>query len=127
MSFFDDDPFEDIVREFFRGSQEGQNSNGSSFISGEDEERKIDYSETSERIFLIFELPGYEDQDVKVEIKSGKIFVFASKKPLESTKPYLVQKLSQGLKIVKDVPESVKNKKHNFTFSNGILEVSFKK
>ena len=42
MNFFNDDPFEDIVKEFFSPRQRG---NTEEVIKGEEEERTIDFIE----------------------------------------------------------------------------------
>jgi len=57
MSFFDEeDPFENIVREFFGDSRLQPSEK---MIQTEREERIIDFVETENKIFVIFELPGY--------------------------------------------------------------------
>ncbi len=91
MTFFDDDPFENIVRDFFGGrpSKDPENK----FISGEEEERKIDFIETDKKVFLIFELPGYDKEDIKVEISGINLEVSAQKKCSESVADYMTQKI----------------------------------
>lgn len=131
MGFFDDDPFEDIMKEFFGGTTASGNtrkiSDNSEMISGEDEERNIDFIETPNQFFVVFELPGYDKEDVKLEIKNNKIIVNARKKPTERVQDYLSEKLSSGVRIMKQMPGFIKIKKYDFSFSNGILEVKFKK
>jgi HSP20 family protein len=131
MGFFDDenDPFEDIVREFFGspGSRKVSRSSGNSMISGEYEERNIDFVETDNYFYVVFELPGYEREDVSVEIKGENLIVNAEKKLSERVADYMAQKLSNGVHIAKPIPKFIKNKKYDTTFSNGVLEVRFKR
>jgi len=131
MGFFDDenDPFEDIVREFFGSPVSGSRrvSREGDVISGEDEERNIDFVESENNFFVVFELPGYDEEDVEVNIKGDNLIVNASKKPSERVAPYMTQKLSHGVHIAKKIPKFIKNKKYETTFINGVLEVSFKK
>lgn len=126
MSFFDDDPFEDIMNNFF-----GQNSNyrqrNNGVISGEQDERMIDFIETDKDSFLVFELPGYSKEDVNVEISKNEIRVTAKRKVGESVADYLAQKLSRGIELVKPLPKSLGKKKHELNFSNGVLELRFRK
>ena len=57
MSFFDDqDPFEDILRDFF-GRSASPVSNSEEIISGEDDERIIDFIEIRENTLIIDTIP----------------------------------------------------------------------
>lgn len=132
MGFFDDedDSFEDIVRGFFGDSNminQSRISQNGDVISGEYEERNIDFIETDKNFFIVFELPGYEKEDVNLEIKGEKLIVTAFKKLSEKIAPYMAQKLSNGIRIVKKIPKFIKIKRYETTFSNGVLEVKFKK
>lgn len=128
MGFFDeDDPFENIVRELFEHNP-SQVSNGSrEFIRGEEEDRKIDFIETKDKLFLVFEIPGYSEEDVKVEIKKGEIIVKAKKKNINEIPQYLYNKLSREFYVKKSLPKFVNHKKFKYTFKNGILEIVFDK
>ena len=125
MSFFDDDPFEDFVNQFFNRSSSSQSSNG--MISGEQDERTIDFIETDKDVFIIFELPGYNKEDVLVEITKGDIEVIAKKKVGESVADYLSHKLSSGVELRKPLPKFLQKKKYELNFKNGVLELRFKK
>ena len=133
MGFFDDDPFEDIMREFFGGSNVSPNNSGrrvsrdSDMISGEEEERNIDFVETSTQFFVVFELPGYDKSDIKIDVSKNKLTVNARKKPTEKVQDYLSAKLANGVSVVKSLPNYIKTKNYNSSFSNGVLEVSFRK
>ena len=132
MGFFDDDPFEDIMRDFFGSSNVSPNnrrkvSKGSDVISGEEEERNIDFVETPTKFFVVFELPGYEKSDVKIEVNKNKLVVNARKKPTEKVQDYLSSKLAEGVSVTKALPNYIKTKNYNSSFSNGVLEVSFRK
>ncbi|MCK5149552.1 Hsp20/alpha crystallin family protein [Candidatus Pacearchaeota archaeon] len=125
MSFFDEDPFENIVRDFF-----GQRSNlhsSENIIKGEDDERIIDFIETKDKLFLVFELPGYSEKDIKVDITKKEIEITAKKNNLENIQEYLARKLSRGEYFKKILPSFVNHKKVNHTFKNGVLEIYFEK
>lgn len=125
MSFFEEDPFENIVRDFF-----GQRSNlhsSENIIKGEDDERIIDFIETKDKLFLVFELPGYSEKDIKVDITKKEIEITAKKNNLENIQEYLARKLSRGEYFKKILPSFVNHKKVNHTFKNGVLEIYFEK
>jgi len=123
MTPFNDDPFEDIVREFF-GGKNRENSE-KNFLSGEEEERKIDFIETDKKVFLVFELPGYNKEDIKVNISGINLEVSAQKKCSESVAEYMAQKLEQKVKIIKTLPSFLKRKKYSYIIKNGVLEINF--
>jgi HSP20 family protein len=125
MSFFDDDPFEDIVKEFF-GNRARTSSSGN-FIKGEQEERVIDYIEEDDLVYLVFELPGYSKEDINVEIKGREIEISAVKENTQNIRPAIAQKLRKGTFFRKTLPPGIKVKKYDQIFNNGILELRFKK
>jgi HSP20 family molecular chaperone IbpA len=132
MSPFDDDfgdPFEDIVREFFGGRRRTKNNNF--FISNENDERETDYIEDNDYIYLIFELPGFSENDVSVVVKGNELSIKAGKKENEcddgKVQNYLVEKLCKEMIIRKSLPKSVDAKNFKHTMKNGILEVVFSK
>lgn len=131
MGFFDDDndPFEDIIREFFGSSSSRRKSNFSDdeFTSGEDEERNIDFIEGKNKFFVVFELPGYDEKDISIKLKGDKLIVDAKKDNTENLERYMADRLLSGVKITKTLPDFIKKKNYDYTFKNGILEVSFKK
>ena len=55
MGFFDDDPFDDIVREFFGGSPV-RGRKRQNVIKNEEDDRVIDFIEERDKVYLIFEL-----------------------------------------------------------------------
>ena len=60
MGFFDDDPFEEILRDFFSEGRQRTSSAGSKkIIKSEREERIIDYIEEEDYVYFVFEVPGY--------------------------------------------------------------------
>lgn len=67
MSFFDDNPFDSIVREFF-GENPRRGYRRRNIIRGEDEEQVIDLIESDDKVYLIFELSGYNEEDIFVEV-----------------------------------------------------------
>ncbi len=127
--FFGNDPFENIVREFFSPGIRRRKSN--TFIMGEEEDRNIDFIEDNDYVYLIFELQGYNEKDVSIKINGNELEIKASKKEnvceLENIQNYLTQKLCRGILIKKILPRFVSPKNFKQTFKNGILEVKFAK
>ena len=126
MNFFNDDPFEDIVREFF-GQRVGREKHPQEIIRGEEDERTIDFIEIENKVFLVFEIPGYSKEDIILNVKKGEVEIIVKKKNLENVQDYLSQKLMQGVYFKKHLPNFVNHKKFNWTFKNGVLEISFNK
>jgi HSP20 family molecular chaperone IbpA len=129
MGFFDDeDPFEDIVKQFFGDSSfSRQRTKKNKIIESEEDERMIDFIETNDKAFLIFELPGYRKEDIRIIVESGNIEIIARRKVSEEVPAYLAARLNNGIELKKPLPKNLKNKKYAWTFNNGILEVVFKK
>jgi len=127
MSFFDDngDPFDSIVREFFGGSPIRRRRE--QFIRGENEDRTIDFVEDENYIYLVFELPGFNEKDVSVIVKGKELEINAQKPNGENMQDYLHQKLRQGLHIKKNLPNFVSSKNFKHSMRNGILEIMFTK
>lgn len=127
MGFFDDDndPFEEIVREFFGGAP--SKISQQEFTRGEYEDRTIDFIETDKKIILVFEISGYNKEDINVTVKKDKIEIIARKNNLENIQGYLSQKLRQGVHIKKIIPKKIHDKKFSYTCKNGILEIIFDK
>jgi len=127
MSFFgEEDPFESIVREFF-GETPRRNYSSKRVIRSEDDERKTDFLKTSNNIYFIFNLPGFEEKDIEVSVTNEKVGVNAKKRDLNQVQGYLSSKLSKGVRIYKNLPEDVDIKNFKKTFSNGILELTFRR
>ncbi len=82
MGFFEDnDQFESIVKEFFEGrtSRIGRD-NYEEIIESEKEERVIDFIQDENYIYLIFELPGYNEKDISISIKGGELEIITKKR-----------------------------------------------
>lgn len=128
MSFFDDDndPFDDIVREFF-GRKPARKQGREQFIKGEEEDRTIDFLEDEKNIYLVFELPGFSEKDIFVKVNGKELEVSAKKSNGENIQDYLNQKLRQGLSIKKSLPSSANASKISYYVNNGILEIVFDK
>ena len=126
MSFFDDDPFDEIVREFF-GESPVKKLQKNNFISGEEEDRNIDFVESDKHIFVIFELPGYSKEDIEVTLKVNNLKVVARKKSPDYIKSYLAKRFNDGITISKVLPKAIKTKKYDYAIKNGILELVFRK
>ncbi|MBS3084527.1 Hsp20/alpha crystallin family protein [Candidatus Pacearchaeota archaeon] len=125
MGFFDDDPFESIVREFF-GEAKPKTSSSRGLIKNEREERYVDYIEEDRKIYFIFEIYGYSKKDISVNIGKEFVEVEAKKKDFENVQHYLISKLKKGIKIKKEI-SGLKTKNSEWTFNNGILEVEIEK
>ena len=123
MGLFDDDPFNDILEEFFgpgrRVQRRGQ------FIRGEEEERTVDFIESDNKIYLIFEFLGYNEKDVFIIVNNGYLEIRVQKQNGENIQNYLNQKLRQGSVIRKELPKFINPKKFLYTMRNGILEIVF--
>lgn len=124
--FFDDesDPFDSIFQEFFGRGRGGIKRN---FVRGEGEERVIDLLEEGKKIYLIFEVPGYEEEDLQINIKGRVLEITIKKKDTEGIKEYLAQKLSTGIRMSRNLPESINTKDYDYTIKNGVLEIVFNK
>ncbi len=123
---FGDDFFEEIEKAFFGENVKQKTSSYGDVVEGEREERIIDYIEEENKIYFVFELFGYLKEDIKVNVGKNFVQVEAKKKNLSSTRDYLVSKLSKGIFIRKEIPK-FKFKKFDWTFNNGILEVTINK
>ena len=129
MGFFEDnDHFENIVRELFGGgaSRIGRD-NYEEIIESEKEERVIDFIQDENYIYLIFELPGYDEKDISISIKSRELEIIAKKRKIGEVQNYLIQKLNNGLFIKKNLPNFIKTKNFKHTIKNGVLEIIFVK
>jgi len=121
MGFFNDDPFEDIVREFFQESRQRTTSSGD-LLKSEREERVVDYIEDGKKVYFVFEIFGYSKEDIKVNVGKGFVEVEANKKNFEGVQDYFVSKLGKKFHVRKTVP-GMRVKNYDWTFKNGILEV----
>lgn len=129
MGFFEDnDSFENIVREFFEGrTSEIGRDNYEEIIESEKEERVIDFIQDENYIYLIFELPGYNEKDISISIKGRELEIIAKKRSVGEVQNYLMQKLNNGLFIKKNLPNFIKTKNFKHTVKNGVLEIVFVK
>ncbi|MBU0760787.1 MAG: Hsp20 family protein [Nanoarchaeota archaeon] len=127
MSFFDDDPFESIVKEFFGNSSARRKQQREDFIQGEDEDRVIDFVQDKEKLYLVFELPGYSEKEVAIVVSNKELNITAKKIKLEGIQSYLSKKLTRGVRIKKILPGFVNLKNFSHTMKNGVLEIVFNK
>ena len=127
MGFFgDNDQFEDIIREFLGDSNSRiRRDDYEEIIEGEVEEGIIDFIENEDYIYLIFELPGYDEKDILISIKGRKLEIIAKKRNSVEVQNYLTQKLNTGFFIKKNLPSFIKTKNFKHTVKNGILELVF--
>ena len=127
MGFFEDnDPFENIVREFFGGrTSRIREDNYEEIIDSEREERVIDFIQDENYIYLIFELPGYNEKDISISIKGREFEIIAKRRSVGEVQNYLIQKLNDGLLIKKNLPNFIKTKNFKHTIKNGVLEIVF--
>ena len=126
MSFFDEDPFETIVREFF-GHSPSRERYKEEIIHGEEEDRVIDFVEHKNKTYLIFELPGFDEKDIFVSVKDRKLEIKVKKRNKEGIQAYMVPRLSQEEIIRKPLPKFIDPKTFSYTVKNGVLEVAFNK
>ncbi|MFW6233237.1 MAG: Hsp20/alpha crystallin family protein [Nanoarchaeota archaeon] len=128
MNFFGNDPFDEIVREFF-GRDIEKSPEKNTIIKGESEERDIDFIEDEKKIYIIFELPGYNEKDISVIIKGRSLEIKIKKQEenLEGAQDYLIKKLTNERVIQKTLPNNVKTKNFDYSIKNGVLEIVFNK
>jgi HSP20 family molecular chaperone IbpA len=123
--FFDDDPFEDMIKKALFGSVgRSRKSSSGNVVQGEKEERVIDYIEEENEVYFVFEFPGFDEEDIQVNLKGDSLKVDVSKNNFSNVKSYLRNKLSQNISYTKKIPVKVK-KDFEKSFKNGILEVRF--
>lgn len=129
MNFFGDDPFDEIVREFFGKDIEKSTSGNQEIIKSESDEREIDFIEDEKKVYIVFELPGYNKKDILINIKGKSLEIEVRKKEenLEGAQEYLIKKLTSKRIIKKTLPNFIKTKKFDYTIKNGILEIVFNK
>ena len=127
MGFFDDnDQFESIVREFLGGGNSRiRKSNYEEIIESEGEERVMDFIEDENYVYLIFELPGYNEKDISISIRGRELEIIAKKRSIGEIQNYLIQKLNDGFFIKKNLPNFIKTKNFKHTVKNGVLEIVF--
>lgn len=118
------DPFEEIVREFF-GSRSRPDQRSDSIIQGESEERVIDFVEDSDYAYLVFEIPGYSEKDIAVNIRGKELIITAKKSNTTNTQNYFLDKFTQGISIRKTLPKFINPKNSKHFLRNGILEIMF--
>lgn len=129
-NFFGNDAFEEIIRNFFgqniprRAREERSNIYNP---DSENEERIIDFIESKDKVFLVFEFPGYDEKDLDLKISGVRISIKVKKRSECPMQEYLSQKLCAGETISETLPEVANAKLHKYTFKNGILEVEFEK
>ena len=125
MSFFDnDDPFEDIVSQFF-GNHPGVRKSRVRRVRNE-EEQNTQFIEEDNQIYCIIELQGYNEKDIQVVINENMLIISA-KSSASEPQIYLAQKHKEGITIQQTIPSRVKTKNFTKTFRNGVLEISFDK
>lgn len=124
MSFFDDDPFEDIVSQFFGNGSPRRRYKRS---QNEEEERSVDYIESDDFIYVLLEFPGYNEEDISLQVDGGVLEVNGKKKDFEGVKEYLVQRFSESMIYQKKLPENIKAKEFDYSVKNGIIEIRFRR
>ncbi len=120
---FNNDPFEDIVNQFF-GNQVRSRRRTKRAV--EEEEQNTQFIEEENCVYLIIELPGYSEKDINLSVDDDTISVSAKTKQVVA-QDYLAQKQREGITIEQIIPENIKTKNFKKTFRNGILEVTFEK
>lgn len=123
---FGRDPFEELVSEFFGGS--GRRTNN--FISESDHDES-DILEDDDSYYLIFELPGYNEKDVNVEVSGNELTITFGKRErdcdIEGVQNYLAEKLSRKSVVKRILSDKLDIKNFSKAMNNGLLEVTFNK
>lgn len=125
MSWFDnnEDPFEDIVREFFGGRP---SKAGSKSFSRESQYPKKDFSNfifSSKKDYLVLDLSGKKVVSVSLEKNPSREQLANDS---EIGKQIIEIKLNSG-ELKQTLPKQIKSNKIDWKVTNGILEVEFKK
>lgn len=125
-------PFDEIVREFFGGNpnkriRKSRFEETDKDSEGEEESRRSDSLDLGEKIAFIFELPGYDERDLKLEVKDRTLIIEVKKKSECKMQDYLSKKLCKGESIKKTLQPYIDFKDFKYSFKNGILEVIFNK
>ena len=120
---FNNDPFEDIVNQFFGNQVRARRR--TKRVVGE-EEQNTQFVEDDNSMYLIIELPGYSEKDINLLVDDDTISVSAKARQIVA-QDYIAQRQKEGITIEQIVPENIKTKNFKKTFRNGILEVTFEK
>lgn len=114
MSFFNEDPFDDLIREFFNHG--GSNRRSSKKYYSDYNEASENLVESSKSYYFVMELPSFKNVEIgeKISGDSGKVKI-------------LKIILDDDEEISYILPKKVKTKDYTHTFKNGILEVEFQK
>ncbi len=120
---FNNDPFEDMINQFFGNSGRVRRSRVKREV---EEEQNTQFIEEEDYVYLIIELPGYSEKDINISIDDDTISISAKAKQIVA-QDYLAQKQKEGITIEQIIPENIKIKNFKKTFRNGILEVTFEK
>ena len=124
MAFFGDDLFDRIIREMERGGagdfEEYPTENGRRRVS----KRVFDgssnnYIQTPKNVFLVLDLSDKKVVDVNAR-KTSETDTEGNDKVVEIT-------LADNQKVNYMIPKEAKTNKFDWNFTNGILEVKFKK
>jgi len=128
--------FDDIFSQFFRQSGNrirrarrsfNDNNEDEEWEENEEDDRKTDYIDYDDKIFLIFELPGYDEKDLEMELKDKTLTIEVKKRGECKMQDYLSKKLCKGEGFKKTLQPFIDIKSMKHSFKNGILEVMFKK
>jgi HSP20 family molecular chaperone IbpA len=123
--FFGND-MNDIMREFF-GQVNGRRTRQKEDIEEVDEEgNKVEVIDLEEEMYLIFDLPGYDEKDLDIGLKDKTLIVSVKKKGECKIQDYLSKKLCKGETMKKIIPPYVE-KEFKQSFKSGVLEIKFNK
>lgn len=110
MSFFDDnDPFEDIVNQFFGARNTRVKRN---YRNREESDESTYEIEEKDCIYLIIEIPGLQKEDIKLRLNEDLLEI-------------KIKKNNGSDEIQRKIPFKASRKKFDYTYTNGILEVKF--
>lgn len=90
----------------------------------------VDISETDEAYILEAELPGYKQEDVKVQVEKHVLKLSSSKqasKEERNSKRLVCERCSQSFERSFTLPEDVEEEKIEGEFSDGILRLTLPK
>jgi HSP20 family protein len=94
-------------------------------------EFRVDVREHDDEIMVVADLPGFEKQDVTLKLINPRVLEISierKKETEEEDKGYFIRERTYGsMRRVLPLPHEVTDKDAKATFTNGVLEVKFKK
>ena len=91
------------------------------------EEPIKDIWEDNNKVYVTIELPGIEEKDIQLTVRSNFIEIVAPRNDMVSARFYRNERLNDGYYARIIMPSRIKTEPIKKTFSNGVLELIFEK